>query len=118
MISFETSTEPDLMLLGVVLAELRVHAERCNADLLLIGAAARDILIRYVTGSAPQRATADIDIAVGVKSWDQVRELTQGLAATPGVPHKFTVHGAPVDIIPFGSVEDAHASSPGRTSTP
>jgi predicted nucleotidyltransferase len=61
-----------------------------------------------VTGSAPQRATADIDIAVAVRSWDQVRELTQGLAATPGVPHKFTVRGVPVDIIPFGSVEDAH----------
>src|SRR5262249_24237052 len=35
MISFETSTDPDLMLLGKVLAELRAHAERCNADLVL-----------------------------------------------------------------------------------
>src|SRR5262249_14264725 len=78
MISFETSTDPDLMLLAVVLAELRAHADRCNADLLLIGAAARNVLIRHVTGSAPQRATADIDIAVAVGSWDQI--------GSPGLP--------------------------------
>jgi hypothetical protein len=40
MISFEASTDPDLTLLGVVLAELRVHADRCRTDQLLIGPAA------------------------------------------------------------------------------
>jgi predicted nucleotidyltransferase len=68
MISFDASTDPDLTALGLVLAELRIHADRCGADLLLIGAAARDVLIRHVTGSPPQRATTDIDIAVAVAS--------------------------------------------------
>jgi hypothetical protein len=53
MISFDASTDPDLTVLGLVLAELRIHADRCGADLLLIGAAARDVLIRHVTGSPP-----------------------------------------------------------------
>jgi predicted nucleotidyltransferase len=72
---------------------------------MVVGAVARDILIRHVTGSGPHRATADIDIAVAVSSWKDVDCLTGTLEETRGGVHKFLVRGVEVDIIPFGDIE-------------
>ena len=70
MSSYDASTDPEFTLLGTVSADLLAHARRHRVDVLLVGAAARDMLIRHATGTLPQRATADIDIAVAVANWD------------------------------------------------
>ena len=72
---------------------------------MLIGAAARDILIRNVAGSPPQRATSDIDIAVAVNSWSEVACLTSSMDPTRGGAHHFLVLGIEVDAIPFYGIE-------------
>jgi predicted nucleotidyltransferase len=105
MISYDASTIADLEPTAVVLADLHRNAAACGVDMMVVGAAARDILIRHVVGSAPQRATSDIDIAVAVASWADIDRLTEGTHRADRSAHKFVVRGVEVDIIPFGPIE-------------
>lgn len=102
---FNASTIADLEPAAMVLAEVHRRATECGSDIMVVGAVARDILIHHATGSAPHRATADIDIAVAVSSWQDVDRLTGTLEETGGGVHKFLVRGVEVDIIPFGGIE-------------
>jgi len=105
MTFLDASTATDLEPAGVVLAEVVRRAVGCGAEIMVVGAAARDILIQHVVCSSPERATADIDIAVAVSSWRDVDCLTGGLDKTRGGVHTFMVGGIEVDIIPFGAIE-------------
>jgi len=58
MTSYDASTDPQLTLLGAVLAHLLEHARRHDVDVLLVGAAARDVLIRHATGALPSAGFA------------------------------------------------------------
>lgn len=80
--------------------------------MLVIGAVARDILIRHVLGARPERATRDVDVAVAAEDWAAYDRLTSSMRRKGGMSHRFVVHGVDVDIIPFGGVE-----SPRRTIT-
>jgi predicted nucleotidyltransferase len=102
---FDVSAMLDLEPVSRVLAELCDRATRCGVEIMVVGATARDLLIRRVIGSPPQRATADVDIAVAVASWADVECLTAGLPGRTDGPHAFTVRGVPVDVIPFGAIE-------------
>ena len=108
----DASTETEFIAVATVLQEVQDRARTCGVDIMLVGAASRDILIRHVVGSPPQRATRDVDIAVAVKSWSEVKCLTRSMDPTRGVVHKFLVLGTEVDVIPFGGIE-----SPERTIT-
>jgi predicted nucleotidyltransferase len=107
MTSYDASTDPQLTLLGAVLAHLLEHARRHDVDVLLVGAAARDVLIRYATGALPQRATADVDIAVAVADWAAYTRLTAELSPAGRSSHTFRVADIEVDIVPFGGIESA-----------
>lgn len=104
---WDASTAADLQPAALVLTDLQRRAEECGVDIMVVGATARDILIRHVTGAAPERRTADIDIAVAVHSWADVRNLTSAFRPTRNSPHTFEVQATEVDVIPFGGVEDA-----------
>lgn len=108
MRSFNASTAADLEPVALVLAELSRRADACGVEIMVVGATARDILIRHVVGSVPERATADIDVAVAVSSWSDLRRLTEPFVRRTGSEHKFEVQQAEVDIIPFGAIEDAN----------
>lgn len=101
----DVSTVADLQPVTFVLEEILKQAERLDVELMLVGAVARNVLIRHYVGSIPARATVDIDIAIAVASWPVVTSLTATLHPTPRVPHKFVVRGVDVDIIPFGPIE-------------
>ena len=101
----DASTQTELGAVATVLQAVQDRARTCGVDIMLVGAAARDILIRNVVGSPPQRATRDVDIAVAVKSWSEVECLTRSMDPTRGVVHKFLVLGTEVDVIPFGGIE-------------
>jgi predicted nucleotidyltransferase len=106
MTSFDISTATDLDAVALVLAELSRRTNDCGVDMMVVGAVARDILIRHVVGSHPERATKDVDVAIAVPSWQYfdcvTRDLAKGRAA-----HRFIVLGVEVDIIPFGGIETA-----------
>jgi predicted nucleotidyltransferase len=87
-------------------------AAAVGVEVLVIGAVARDILIRHVLGARPERATKDVDVAVAVQDWGAYDRLTSALQPSVGPGHRFLVRGVDVDIIPFGGIE-----SPGRSIT-
>ena len=103
--ALDVSQIADLEPAGSVLGILSDRAVRCGLQIMVVGATARDILIRHVLGSPPERATADIDIAVAVSSWQDVECLTRNLGKRRGGLHAFSVSGVPVDVIPFGEIE-------------
>jgi predicted nucleotidyltransferase len=103
---FNASTAADLEPIALVLADLQHRADECGIEIMVVGATARDILIRHVVGSVPERATADIDVAVAVSSWSHFRQLTVAFTRRTGSEHKFEVRKTEVDVIPFGDIED------------
>jgi len=104
MKSFDASQKAELQPVALVLSKVKHEAELVGAEIMVVGATARDLLIRQVVGSPPARATADIDVAVAVSSWAAMDKLTRTMQPA-GALHKFRVHGTAVDIIPFGEIE-------------
>ena len=72
---------------------------------MVIGATARDILSVAIAGAPPTRATADVDIAVAVSSWQSFEALTADLERVGRRRHTFVVAGMHVDVVPFGELE-------------
>jgi predicted nucleotidyltransferase len=105
MLSYDASTAADLEPAAHVLAELTDRAHSSDVDIMVVGAAARDILITHVLKIAPDRATADLDIAVSVESWPDLHRLTGSWRSARNSVHTFLVAGVEVDVIPFGGVE-------------
>jgi predicted nucleotidyltransferase len=91
-------------------------AENISAPFFVVGATARDIILKYGYGIETIRATNDIDIGVEVSDWDQYNNLRKGLVATG----KFETSNEPqrlkyqesliIDIIPFGAIADSDGS--------
>lgn len=86
-----------------------------DTPVLLVGAAARDLLLVHAHGVEVQRATEDTDLALAVRSWDaflRLREalITSGGFTADGPPHRLWFGDQRLDIIPFGGVERADRS--------
>lgn len=83
---------------------------------IIVGATARDLVLHYGYGTPVQRATKDIDFAVEVDSWrdfENVRDklIEKGFSEDSRVLHRLTSPtGGPIDIVPFGGVEQDHSS--------
>lgn len=71
--------------------------------MLVIGAAARDLVVHAATGQQPVRATQDIDVAIAVDR-EGLQAFTRGLEPIRNSDHAFRVLGAEVDIVPFGPI--------------
>ena len=84
-------------------------------DVMLIGAGCRDLLQTALGHEEPLRATQDIDVALALADWQIFHELRNRLKPTDGTTDgmRFHVAGAPVDLVPFGTVE-----SPAGVVTP
>lgn len=105
MTLLDASTDLELQPAADVLAQMLHQAQRLGIEIMVVGATARDILIRSYVGSAPSRATADIDIGLAVSTWADVDRFTGPLEQISGSPHKFRVADVEVDVIPFGEIE-------------
>lgn len=88
-----------------------------DAEPLLVGALARDVLLHYAHGIAIQRRTTDADFAIVVSGWPEFAKVRERLLASgrfcarDGATHALTHCGfGRVDLIPFGSVEAKDAS--------
>lgn len=85
----------------------------------MLGAIARDIVLYGVFGIAPDRGTLDVDLAVAVRDWSHFEQVKVALVksdeftAEPSTPHRLfrrddqLKKAHPVDLLPFGGVEDA-----------
>lgn len=88
-----------------VLHELATTCRDLNLEFLVVGAAARDLVIHAHQHRQPIRATNDIDIAVAVRVGEQFTQLAGRMKKKNRSEHKFDVLGVEVDVVPFGGIE-------------
>jgi predicted nucleotidyltransferase len=106
-----------------VIAAVHAGAQAQGVEPLLVGAAARDLLLVHVYDQRVRRATKDVDFAVALASWEAF-ELLQarlvqdhGFADDPSQKQRLTFKaegdgaGTTIDLVPFG--EDLQVSRRG-----
>lgn len=109
------SGNADLVPLARVANALRVAAVPPGIGFFLMGAAARELMMRFAHGIDTSRATHDADFAVMVRDWAAYEGLHAALVssgefiAQPGPALHRLRHsgGLAVDIVPFGGIERA-----------
>src|SRR5438093_5103512 len=72
--SLDLSQKADLVPLAQVVGSLQRVAQAMNVDFFLMGAAARDVMLRHGHNIEPERQTKDVDFAVIVPDWEFARE--------------------------------------------
>lgn len=82
---------------------------------VVVGAAARDLVLHYGYGAAIQRATNDVDFAIKVPDWtafDAVKKklMEQGFKETRQQHRLISPSDTVIDIVPFGELENEQAS--------
>ncbi len=90
---------------------LKKVADSLNISFFVIGASARDFILRHQYGIEPRRKTGDIDLGVEVESWEQFKMLFEALISTgqfsPASERQRLRYGTVlVDILPFGPITD------------
>jgi hypothetical protein len=80
----DVSTISDFEPVAAVLGAIQAWADPLGIDVLVVGATARNVVVRHLTGAPPLRATRDIDIAVAVRSWAELDSLTVRMNAVGG----------------------------------
>ncbi len=114
-ISFDFSQKTELKPLALVVSALQSVAQPAGIDFFLMGAAARDLMLRYAHNIEPSRQTEDVDFAVMLRDWEAFATLRAALIASgefherPGPATHRLRHrsGLPLDIVPFGGIERA-----------
>jgi predicted nucleotidyltransferase len=112
---FDFSQKSDLDPLAIVVQALQVVAQPLGIDYFLMGAAARDLMLQHAHNIAPSRKTEDVDFAVSISDWPVFETLHTALLgsglfserakeAIHKLRHKVT--GLPLDIVPFGGIEN------------
>lgn len=99
-----------------ILRAVTDEAAAAGIECMIVGAAARDILLTHVFGIPPRRATHDVDFAVAVESWAQFEQLKAALSAREGFALSERMkqrlyyggeekeRGHPLDLVPFGGI--------------
>lgn len=75
----------------------------------MIGATARDIIIRALSNDAVRRKTLDLDIAIAVAGWDKYEEISKrlieaGFEKSRYQFQRFFYGDYEVDVVPFGGL--------------
>ena len=109
----DLADKQDLRPLAALIRELQTAAP--DADVMLVGAMARDVLLLHAYGIELPRATTDIDIALAARDWAAFHALRDALLASGKfIARTTTLHklvyvdlNIAIDLIPFNGVEDA-----------
>ena len=115
---FDLSGKIDQQTVDALLA-VKKEADTSGIPFFIVGAAARDIILKHCYGIEPKRMTTDVDIGVSVASWEQFNQLINSLLASgkfspTSERQRFRFGTLLIDIVPFGAVADEH----GRISWP
>ena len=89
--------------LGVVLERVSEYVPL--SSIMIVGATCRDIHQESFRSTEPSRTTDDIDLALAVEGWDEVRILQREFPSRSRAWQQIEVDGIAVDIVPFGSIE-------------
>jgi len=98
---------------------LKKVADWLSISFFVVGASARDFILKHQYGIEPRRKTGDIDLGVEVASWEQFKTLFESLISTgqfSPTPERQRLRCGTVliDILPFGPItgEDKKISWP------
>ncbi len=119
--SLDFSQKSELRSLAELVGSLRSVTDPVRVQFLLIGAGARDLMLRHAFDIPATRKTMDVDFGVAVADWATFEILRQALidggqfregrdVALHRLCH--SASGLPVDVVPFGGIE-----RPNRTIT-
>ena len=109
-ISFDLSGKIDRPTVDA-LAALKQEADALGLPFFVVGASARDLILKHCYGIEPPRMTRDVDIGVSVTDWEQIDRLTAALIATGKFAatrerQRFRFDVVLIDIVPFGTIVD------------
>jgi predicted nucleotidyltransferase len=111
VLKLELPLEPGVLR---VIAAVQAGAQAQGVEPMLVGAAARDLLLVHVYGQRVRRATKDVDFAVALASWEAFEQLQarlvrdHGFADEPSQKQRLTFTaegegaGTTIDLVPFG----------------
>lgn len=94
------------------LSAVKRIADSLKISFFVVGASARDFILKHCYGIEPPRMTMDIDLGVEVGSWEQFNKLTEALKDTGKFnpdkrePQRFHFDSVLIDIVPFGPITD------------
>lgn len=96
-------------LLVELLRKLTVSFNRMHREFYVIGATARDIILKQVVGSDSKRRTMDLDIAIAIPNWETYAEVQDVLVAdgfekSRDFKQRFYYREYELDIVPYGNV--------------
>lgn len=95
----------ELQLTSTIVTALAEPSGITPESIMLIGAEARNLIHSALGHGFALRTTTDVDIALALSSWDdydRIRALHPAHGAT-GI--RFRLGGIPVDLVPFGGIE-------------
>jgi predicted nucleotidyltransferase len=110
-ILFDLSEKIDQQTVAALFA-VKGIADSQGIPFFVVGASARDFLLKYCYGIEPPRMTTDIDLGVKVADWEQFNKLTDALKTTGRfLPDKmqhqrYHFDSVLIDIVPFGPITD------------
>jgi predicted nucleotidyltransferase len=105
----QLSGVPDSLLEVVrdVVSEVHVRAPGLDpSNIMVVGAACRDILHAALGHSFATVATRDLDLGLALPNWDVFEELAGEFPKAGDTGIRYKIAGWPVDLLPFGEVED------------
>ena len=87
-------------------------ADSLSIPFFVVGASARDFILKHCYGIEPPRMTTDIDLGVEVANWEKFGNLTEALKARGRfIPdenqrQRYHLDSVLIDIVPFGPITD------------
>lgn len=113
-ISMDLSNKIPKQIVEIIEAVKNV-ADELNISIFLVGATARDLVLRYGYDLPKGQATRDIDFGVAVENWSEYAELKHRLIETnnfqqdENIEHRMMeiTTKTEIDIIPFGEIESS-----------
>ena len=110
----DISDRIDDPILVEILQHVAAIASKLGIPFFVVGATARDLILRHGFGIEPGRATRDVDLGFRVASWNQYQELRGALTDTEhfdliGTKQRLSFRGITyVDVLPFGPIADTY----------
>ena len=98
-------------LLVELLKKLTDCFNRMGREFYVIGATARDIIIRQLIGTTSGRRTKDLDIAIAIPDWsvfDEIKDVlvADGFKKSADMRQRFYYGEYELDIVPYGVAKD------------
>lgn len=96
-------------LLVALLRKVSCCFAEMDQSFFVIGATARDILIRQLVGVSSGRKTRDLDLAIAIPDWEDFEHIKQVLLANgfekePKMYQRFYYGDYEMDIVPYGDI--------------